>query len=175
MLKTGELVRAAKPHRCEWCGDEIVKNEHYYFWSVHIGQRYNKNRMHQECYGHYRKTTSGYYAPFVNKRYMTDEEIAAAEEETGMSYTVIVHRSSNLMSIKDDSRPDKSVPAHMFICRVRSTSSSKAVMKAVSQAMNYDLDAWNGSPKHLYTTKPTRSHYSAIHTMAGFPSLIRPV
>lgn len=173
MLRVGELIKAAKEHRCKWCGEQIDRGEHYYHWTVHLGNLYDRNRMHTECYSHYRRTPNGHFTPHINKRHMTTQEVAIEQEETGLAYTVIVHRSASLACVHDESR-SSDVTRDIFICRIRASTSGHAQQRAMEQALAYDLAVWNGDAKNLYRQKPLIKHYQPLNTLPGFPTLVRP-
>ena len=60
-------IKARKPHRCTWCGEDILKGETYAGWK-NVYETWFSNKMHQEC--------------LAASRY-DDDEYSAYEHERG--------------------------------------------------------------------------------------------
>ena len=59
---------ARKDHRCEYCGEMILKDEkHMKFSGVYEGEFQNW-RMHTECYDGWQNSNDEYFEPFSNER-----------------------------------------------------------------------------------------------------------
>lgn len=43
-------VKARKPHRCDWCGEEIAKGETYYRYEGRFEDLWQSTPMHVDCY-----------------------------------------------------------------------------------------------------------------------------
>lgn len=64
-------IKAAKPHRCTWCGQSIEKGEKHSMWKSVDGGWFT-NRMHPECADacaeECREWNDDEYQPYDNER-----------------------------------------------------------------------------------------------------------
>lgn len=42
--------KAAKPHRCTWCGEQILKGEVHHKWACTFEGTFSDNRLHAACF-----------------------------------------------------------------------------------------------------------------------------
>jgi len=45
-----ERIKAAKVHRCIWCGEEILKGEQHRIQAGKVYGEFQANRYHEDCY-----------------------------------------------------------------------------------------------------------------------------
>lgn len=62
-------VKARKPHRCTWCGEEIAPSTNYWRWySVNEDGCGSTSKMHDECFDAVKQDDEREYFPFENER-----------------------------------------------------------------------------------------------------------
>ena len=71
VLRSGK-VKARKPHRCEWCGEEISAGETYFRYSGRFEGTWQDTPMHLDCFDASLKDPGveydGIFQPYDNKR-----------------------------------------------------------------------------------------------------------
>lgn len=60
--------KAAKPHRCTYCGESITKGDKYQHQKGNYDGRWFESKMHPECFDDMCEFGEGEYKPYSNDR-----------------------------------------------------------------------------------------------------------
>jgi hypothetical protein len=63
-----EYRKAAKPHKCSYCAEDIATGEAYTFQKGNYDGRWFESKMHPECFEDMDESGDGEYTPYCNER-----------------------------------------------------------------------------------------------------------
>lgn len=69
----GKMINSRKPHRCEWCGQQIDPGNCYNYRGMYDGEWQNWY-MHPECEEDYDNCGELEFMPYDNERPIVNEE-----------------------------------------------------------------------------------------------------